>query len=158
MDSFHIWHKWSLAWEGVSHVMTFDLDLYLQGHSTLFWFGAQHDSIVWVIMRRRGVSSERRRSSCSIFFWSREKSPILSVIRAPLSDILSWQSVCTKRTQKTLCAIPMEITESVLTLQNSLYLCMQFEHAKAWWAVCIGVSQSAVHPTILFALTALRML
>ena len=25
----------SLAWEGVSHVMTFDLDLYLQGHSTL---------------------------------------------------------------------------------------------------------------------------
>ena len=32
---FHIWYKWSLAWEGVSHVMTFDLDLYLQGHSTL---------------------------------------------------------------------------------------------------------------------------
>ena len=27
--------QWSLAWEGVSHVMTFDLDLYLQGHSTL---------------------------------------------------------------------------------------------------------------------------
>ena len=63
--SFHIWHKWSLAWEGVSHVMTFDLDLYLQGHSTLFWFGTQHDSIVWVIMKRRGVSSELRRSSCS---------------------------------------------------------------------------------------------
>ena len=33
--SFHIWYKWSLAWEGVSHVMTFDLDLYLQGHWTL---------------------------------------------------------------------------------------------------------------------------
>ena len=64
MDSFHIWYKWSLAW-GVSHVMTFDLDLYLQGHSTLFWLGIQHDSIVWVIMRRRGVSSEHRRSSCS---------------------------------------------------------------------------------------------
>ena len=28
----------------------------------LTW-GIQHDSIVWVIMRRRGVSSERRRSS-----------------------------------------------------------------------------------------------
>ena len=26
MDSFHIWYKWSLAWEGVSHVKTFDLD------------------------------------------------------------------------------------------------------------------------------------
>ena len=37
MDSFHIWYKWSLAWEGVSHVMTFDLDLYLQGHLTLTW-------------------------------------------------------------------------------------------------------------------------
>ena len=31
MDSFHIWYKWSIAWEGVSHVMTLDLDLYLQG-------------------------------------------------------------------------------------------------------------------------------
>ena len=35
MDSLHIWHKWSLAWEDVSHVTTFDLDLYFQGHSTL---------------------------------------------------------------------------------------------------------------------------
>ena len=26
MDSFHIWYKWSIAWEGVSHVMTLDLD------------------------------------------------------------------------------------------------------------------------------------
>ena len=33
----------------------------------LTW-GIQHDSIVWVIMRRRGVSSERRRSSCSSFY------------------------------------------------------------------------------------------
>ena len=35
MDSFHIWHKWSLVLEGVLHVMTFDLDLYLQGHLAL---------------------------------------------------------------------------------------------------------------------------
>ena len=35
MDYFHIYHKWSLVWEGVLHVMTFDLDLYLQGHSAL---------------------------------------------------------------------------------------------------------------------------
>ena len=32
MDSFHIRHKWSLPWECVSCTMTFDLDLYLQGH------------------------------------------------------------------------------------------------------------------------------
>ena len=30
-----------------------------------FWLGIQYDSIMWVIMRRRGVSSERRRSSYS---------------------------------------------------------------------------------------------
>ena len=35
MDSFHIWYIWSIAWEGVWHVMTLDHDLYLQGHSTL---------------------------------------------------------------------------------------------------------------------------
>ena len=35
MDSFPIWHKWSLAWEDVSHAMTFDLDLYLQGRSAM---------------------------------------------------------------------------------------------------------------------------
>ena len=35
MDSFHVRHKWSLPCEGVSRTMTFDLDLYLQGHSAL---------------------------------------------------------------------------------------------------------------------------
>ena len=34
MDSCHICHKWSLAWEGVSFRMNFGLDLYRQGHST----------------------------------------------------------------------------------------------------------------------------
>ena len=32
MDTFHIWHKWSLAYEGMSLVMTLSLCLYLQGH------------------------------------------------------------------------------------------------------------------------------
>ena len=35
-----------------------------------FWLGIQYDSIVWVIMRRRGVSSERRRSNCSSLSWA----------------------------------------------------------------------------------------
>ena len=35
MDSFHISHKWSLVWEGVLHIMTFDFELYLQGHLAL---------------------------------------------------------------------------------------------------------------------------
>ena len=34
-----------------------------------FWLGIRYDSIVWVIMRRRGVSSERRRYSCSSLKW-----------------------------------------------------------------------------------------
>ena len=35
MDSLHMLHKWSLVWEGVLHMMTFDLDIYLQGHLAL---------------------------------------------------------------------------------------------------------------------------
>ena len=35
MDSFHISHKWSLVWEGVLYIVTFDLHLYLQGHLAL---------------------------------------------------------------------------------------------------------------------------
>ena len=35
LQSFHIWHKSSLASDGVSHVMTFGLDLHFQGHSAL---------------------------------------------------------------------------------------------------------------------------
>ena len=35
MDSFHIYYKLSLGWEGVLHIMIFDLDLYLQGHLAL---------------------------------------------------------------------------------------------------------------------------
>ena len=33
--SFHIYYKWSLVWEGVLHIMTYDLDLYLQGQLDL---------------------------------------------------------------------------------------------------------------------------
>ena len=32
-----------------------------------FWLGIRYDPIVWVIMRRRGVSPEHRRSSCSSY-------------------------------------------------------------------------------------------
>ena len=35
VDSFHIWHKWSLAWEGVSQGMTIDFDLYPNRHSAV---------------------------------------------------------------------------------------------------------------------------
>ena len=35
LNFFHIGHKWSLAWEGVSPVMTYELDLYLSSHSAI---------------------------------------------------------------------------------------------------------------------------
>ena len=44
-DSFHIGHKWSLAWEGVLRVITFALDLYLQGHLTILLKGVSHAMI-----------------------------------------------------------------------------------------------------------------
>ena len=37
IDSFHIWHKWSLACKGVLCTITFDLDWYFQGYSTMTW-------------------------------------------------------------------------------------------------------------------------
>ena len=40
---FHIWHKWSIGWEGVSHAMTFELNLYLQGNSAMsLWYNCQN--------------------------------------------------------------------------------------------------------------------
>ena len=72
MDSFHIWYKWSLAWEGVSHVMSDDLwpwlissrsfDLVLTWDPTWLNSVGNHEAA--------GVSSERRRSSCSSCFSS----------------------------------------------------------------------------------------
>ena len=52
---------------------SFDLDFENRVRSVMFsvldqlfcWLGIQYDPIMWVIMRLRGVSSERRRSSCS---------------------------------------------------------------------------------------------
>ena len=38
MGSFPIWYKWSLPWEGGSHTLTFDLDLYLQGCLAVSFF------------------------------------------------------------------------------------------------------------------------
>ena len=35
MDSFHVSHQWSLTWEDTLWAMTFDLDLYPQGHSAM---------------------------------------------------------------------------------------------------------------------------
>ena len=119
IDSFPPWLKWSLPWEGVSHAMTFDLELFLPGHLAAkichilscllyntyssnwilsiflypthnkvvggflsispsihpspmpcpfygsFWLGMKCKSIVWVIMGRQEVSSERRLSDWS---------------------------------------------------------------------------------------------
>ena len=45
--------------------------------SILFWLGIWYESIVWVIIRRWGVFSERRRSSCSsLIYLSQAKSKI----------------------------------------------------------------------------------
>ena len=45
------------------------------------WLGIQYDSIVWVIMRRLGVSSERRRSSFSSFKWNHRSFLLLIPVR-----------------------------------------------------------------------------
>ena len=67
---------------------SFDLDFENRVRSVMFsvldrlffWLGIQYDPIVWVIMRRRGVSSERRRSSCSSCFWSVSAAAVLPTL------------------------------------------------------------------------------
>ena len=73
-DPFHICTSYQATSEGVSRVMCVSKLKNLKFWRifkicnfdfVIFWLGIQYDSMVWVIMRRRGVSSERRRSSCS---------------------------------------------------------------------------------------------
>ena len=63
-----------------------------------FWLGIQYVSKVWVIMRRRGVSSERRRSSCSSFIRLSMITPktftLLSELIDTSSHNLGWVTSC----------------------------------------------------------------
>ena len=74
LDPFYICTSYQATSEGVSRVMSVSKFKNLKFWRifkicnfdfVIFWLGIQYDSMVWVIMRRRGVSSERRRSSCS---------------------------------------------------------------------------------------------
>ena len=73
-DPFHIGTSYQATSEGVSRVMfvsklkSFKFCQILKICNfdfVFFWLGIQYDSIVWIIMGRRVVSSERRHSSCS---------------------------------------------------------------------------------------------
>ena len=74
-DPFHIYTSYQATSEGVSRVMPvwkfknlkfWRIFLICNFDFVFFWLGIQYDPMVWVlIMTRRGVSSERRRSSCS---------------------------------------------------------------------------------------------
>ena len=75
-DPFHICTSYQATSENVERVM-FVSKLKKLNFGEFFKFviltvffrlGIQYDLMVWVIMRRRGVSSECRRSSCSSFF------------------------------------------------------------------------------------------
>ena len=74
LDPFHICTSYQATSEGVSHVKfvskwkiwNFD-NFFIFVTLTLSSFNLGYDSLVWVIMRRLRVSSERRRSSCSSY-------------------------------------------------------------------------------------------
>ena len=71
-----------------------------------FWLGIQYDSIMWVIMRRRGVSSERRRSSYS-----------------SLSQMCLWS-----------CLVPQEATSQYMYVNSLWPSCTTWRH-KPWWTL-----------------------
>ena len=73
-DPFHICTSYQATSEGVSHVMFvskfknlkfWQIRQICNFDFVFFWLGIQYESIVWNIIRRWGVSSELRRSSCS---------------------------------------------------------------------------------------------
>ena len=76
LDSFHIYTSYQATSEGVSRVSFGKLFKFVTLNLSCFdW------SIVCVIMGRRGVSSERRRSSCSSLF---------CIIYWPLWFTIAW--------------------------------------------------------------------
>ena len=99
-----------------------------------FWLGIQYDSIVWVIMRRQGVYSERRRSSCSSFLWN---CPQINVARphwslvnnglVPVSDRQNW-----------------EFWMIVKYKIKSLYLTF---HTLSWWVQAVIMMAKLYSPT-----------
>ena len=85
-DPFHICTTIPATLEGVSHVMFVSKFKHLKFWRIIlicnfdfgfFWLGIEYDSMVWVIMRWQGVSSERRCSSCSS--WHSDNHVIASV-------------------------------------------------------------------------------
>ena len=74
LDPFHIYTSYQAISEAVSHVKFVSKFKEIGNFGkffkfvtlTLSSFDIQYDSKVWVIMRRQGVSSEHRRSSCSL--------------------------------------------------------------------------------------------
>ena len=76
MNSFHIWHKWPPAWEGVSYVMTFDLDLFLQGYSIVTL------PILWIVyIYVTQIQSIRGRCVMYHFHVNRSKVKVTRVIQ-----------------------------------------------------------------------------
>ena len=107
-DPFHICTSYQATSEGVSRVMPVSKLKNLKFWRifeicnfdfVIFWLGIQYDSMVWVIMRRRGVSSERRRSSCSSF-----PSSIHKLYRACTNIGWAPESFCRARQFSELCA------------------------------------------------------
>ena len=95
---------------------------------TLFWLGIRYElvnsmdlelkknwSVVWVIMGRRGVSSERRRSSCSSYRW---------VMLTP--SIYCWAAVLVH------CHILKPLSFENPAAAHVICLCFIFKYSP-WW-------------------------
>ena len=80
---------------------SFDLDFENRVRSIMFsaldrlffWLGIQYDPIVWVIMKRRGVSSEHRRSSCS------SSISIYSIWNHCLTEVMTFCFCCCRESR-----------------------------------------------------------
>ena len=93
----------------------------------MFWLGIWCESLVWVIMGRRGGISERRRSSCSSCITSSEP---LTSNEISLYDILQSTNInyIVNKNRRLTCIIGIYVLETVFTILNltSLHLNQSF--------------------------------
>ena len=126
-DPFYICTSYQATSEGVSLVMPVSklknlkfwrIFCICNFDFVFFWLGIQYDSMVWVIIRRRGVSSERTRSSCPsclccISYWTAHMNLAPNLVKW-------WQITC-------------------LWLVIVIYVCIEYQvHAVHYGAVKEG--------------------
>ena len=126
MDSFHIRHIWSLPWEGVSRVMLFDLELYLECRSA-----------VNLLQNYWNISHLVASTPQHVQLWMASFHIFLNVVLASagysqmgaLLDLSCYRYAAATR-----------VTDTLMTDNRISWWCHEIETYSALLALCAGIS------------------